>query len=194
GFRSLVPLMLDREAQRDPHCRHDLVCWRTHVKANRHSAARRVHNILATRGCADGVRLRRRTLALSIAIAITAATVAVAAPVRAAAAQTSQSSAENTPHAGDYKIPAGPLDTTLNIFAAQAGVHVDYSTDLVAGKTSGGVSGIMFPRWRCVPCYAGPAWNRAPSIQRPSFCRQTHRPTRLIRRRRRRRRRPSPKR
>ena len=115
------------------------------MKANRHSAARRVHNILATRGCADGVRLRRRTLALSIAIAITAATVAVAAPVRAAAAQTSQSSAENTPHAGDYKIPAGPLDTTLNIFAAQAGVHVDYSTDLVAGKTSGGVSGHYVP-------------------------------------------------
>ena len=47
------------------------------MKANPYSAARRAHNIPAPRGCGDGVRLRRRTLALSIAI--TAAALAIAA-------------------------------------------------------------------------------------------------------------------
>lgn len=78
---------------------------------------------------------------------MTAATAAVASPIGAQAApvQASQSGANYAPIASDYTIPAGPLDATLNTFAAQAGVHVDYSTGLVAGKTSPGVSGHYVP-------------------------------------------------
>src|SRR5690348_4183745 len=116
------------------------VCWRTHVKAIRHPVARREHDTTVQNGCAGGVRLRRRTLAISIAVAMTAATAAVAAPVgmQAAPVQSSRSGAERVAGASDYRIPAGSLKRALTTFAAQAGVHVDYSTGLVAGKTSPG--------------------------------------------------------
>jgi outer membrane receptor protein involved in Fe transport len=117
------------------------------VKANRHPVARRQHNLSVHGGRAAGIRFRRRTLAISIALAMTAATATVAAPVdaQAARAQMSQSGTDQAAGARDYRVPAGPLDQALTTFSAQAGVHVDYSTDLVAGKTTQGVSGRYAP-------------------------------------------------
>lgn len=118
------------------------------MQAKRNSVARREHNIPVNGDRTGRVRLRRSTLAISIAVAMTAATtVAVAAPIGAQLAPTpaSQSGINHAPIPSDYKIPAGPLDAALNTFAAQAGVHVDYSTGLVAGKTSRGLSGRYAP-------------------------------------------------
>lgn len=118
------------------------------MQAKRNSVARREHNITVNGDRAGRVRLRRSTLAISIAVAMTAATAAaVAAPIGAQAAPppASQSGINHAPIPSDYKIPAGSLDAALNTFAAQAGVHVDYSTGLVAGKTSRGLSGRYAP-------------------------------------------------
>jgi outer membrane receptor protein involved in Fe transport len=125
----------------------DFVRWRTHVQAKRNSVARCEHDIPVHGDRTGRVRLRRSTLAISIAVAMTAATAAVAAPVGGQAAPTSasQSGINHAPITSDYEIPAGPLDAALNTFAAQAGVHVDYSTGLVAGKTSRGLSGRYAP-------------------------------------------------
>lgn len=42
-----------------------------------------------------------------------------------------------------FRVPAGPLETTLPLFAAQSGEQILYSTDLVAGRQSPGVSGAL---------------------------------------------------
>lgn len=40
-----------------------------------------------------------------------------------------------------FRVPAGPLNAALPLFAAQSGEQILYSTDLVAGRQSPGVSG-----------------------------------------------------
>lgn len=42
-----------------------------------------------------------------------------------------------------FRVPAGPLQTALPLFAAQSGEQILYSTDLVAGRQSPGVSGAL---------------------------------------------------
>jgi len=42
-----------------------------------------------------------------------------------------------------FRVPAGPLQTALPLFAAQSGEQILYSTDLVAGRQSPGVTGSL---------------------------------------------------
>ena len=42
-----------------------------------------------------------------------------------------------------FRVPAGPLQTALPLFAAQSGEQILYSTDLVAGRQSPGVNGAL---------------------------------------------------
>ncbi|WP_313003962.1 type IV secretory system conjugative DNA transfer family protein [Brevundimonas sp.] len=42
-----------------------------------------------------------------------------------------------------FRVPAGPLQTALPLFATQSGEQILYSTDLVAGRQSAGVSGAL---------------------------------------------------
>ena len=42
-----------------------------------------------------------------------------------------------------FRVPAGPLQTALPLFATQSGEQILYSTDLVAGRQSPGVSGAL---------------------------------------------------
>ncbi|MBJ7483470.1 TonB-dependent receptor [Brevundimonas sp.] len=42
-----------------------------------------------------------------------------------------------------FRVPAGPLNAALPLFAAQSGEQILYSTDLVAGRQSPGVSGAL---------------------------------------------------
>lgn len=42
-----------------------------------------------------------------------------------------------------FRVPAGPLQTALPLFAAQSGEQILYSTDIVAGRQSPGVNGAL---------------------------------------------------
>jgi len=76
---------------------------------------------------------RPSTLALAVALAVPAA-VALPAVAHAQAAQQ------------DFNIQAGDLATALQRYSAATGVQLVYSSDLVAGKRSPGVSGQMTPQ------------------------------------------------
>lgn len=76
---------------------------------------------------------RPSTLAIAVALAVPAA---VALPATAQAQQAQQ----------DFNIQAGDLATALQRYSAATGVQLVYSSDLVAGKRSPGVSGQMTPQ------------------------------------------------
>ncbi|WP_313553215.1 TonB-dependent receptor, partial [Brevundimonas sp.] len=51
--------------------------------------------------------------------------------------------AQAQPAAVQFRVPAGPLQTALPLFAAQSGEQILYSTDLIAGRQSPGVTGSL---------------------------------------------------
>lgn len=51
--------------------------------------------------------------------------------------------AQGVTPAVQFRVPAGPLQTALPLFAAQSGEQILYSTDLIAGRQSPGVTGSL---------------------------------------------------
>lgn len=78
------------------------------------------------------LRARRRTLALAIHLA---AAGLVAIPTTALAQQASQQQVQQ------YDIPAGPVSSALNRFAAQAGIYISGAGELGEGRQSPGLQG-----------------------------------------------------
>lgn len=78
------------------------------------------------------LRARRRMLAMAIHLA---AAGLVAIPTTALAQQTSQQQVQQ------YNIPAGPVSTALNRFAAQAGIFISGAGELGEGRQSPGLQG-----------------------------------------------------
>lgn len=114
------------------------------MKAKRLSSVQMMRLAGTQHGPVAGRTCRRRALTMSIALAMTAAGVAwLGAPTVAYAAQTGSTGTRsgNIGSVGDYSIPAGPLGPALDALATQAGVSIDYSTELVSGKVSAGAKG-----------------------------------------------------
>ena len=68
---------------------------------------------------------------------------ALAIALSAPFASTSLVAAEQSSTARSYNLPAGPLATTLNQIAGQAGITLAIDSALLAGKTSAPVEGMF---------------------------------------------------
>ena len=78
-----------------------------------------------------------RTLDTLLRPSLLAIAIALSAPL----ASTALMAAEQSSTARSYSLPAGPLATTLNQIASQAGVTLAIDSSLLAGKTSAPVEG-----------------------------------------------------
>lgn len=79
--------------------------------------------------------LRRRALALAIHLAAAGLVALPMLPATAMAQPTSQQQVR------EYAIPAGPVTTALNHFAARTGIYLSGAGELGAGRHSGGLQG-----------------------------------------------------
>lgn len=88
---------------------------------------------------------RQRAIATSIAVAIAAASAgALLLPLRAYA-QPAKPPAEVAAPVVDFDISAGPLGKALDAFTVQSNTDVNFAPQLVAGKSTSGLSGRFVP-------------------------------------------------